>query len=451
MQPSSHWRIARESPASFSPASLLINQAFTFCHGITGALCHASRPCGVGRGGASRTGARTTDESRPHEIHQPGTGARHMSYEYFDLWSLPDDVLASALDAATHANAADSAVAAGISQPFAAGPGKATAASASTSSSAAGPASCSSVTDTARGAGSASGSLSGWGSLRPPSQRDIKGRGGSTKGLTPPPPPLSYLVVLDFEWTADNRSKMLPCCEITQFPSVLVRCDGRRSQIVAEFDTFVRPIFNPTLTAFSKALTAITQDDVDAAPPLEIAMSRYLDWLRSHGLVDAEGRKSAGSPPWCLVTWSDADIGGQLATECRHKGIAVPPCFADWIDLKLEYKRHFKFDPKGGLKACVERLGLTFEGRAHNGLVDSQNTAKICVHMLRGEGQYGPAFIFRRPTRGLDAHGHAFGSKASRAAREQHGGSARAAPSAALRTAATTDDAEPHLLKRQRG
>ena len=34
-----------------------------------------------------------------------------------------------------------------------------------------------------------------------------------------------------------------------------------------------------------------------------------------------------------------------------------------------------------------------------------------------GDGHHGPAFVFRRPTRGLDANGHAFGSKASREAR----------------------------------
>ena len=74
---------------------------------------------------------------------------------------------------------------------------------------------------------------------------------------------MSHLVVLDFEWTADNHRRMMPCSEITQFPSVLVRLDGRRSHVVDEFDTFVRPTLNPTLTRFSIELTAITQEDVE--------------------------------------------------------------------------------------------------------------------------------------------------------------------------------------------
>ena len=34
---------------------------------------------------------------------------------------------------------------------------------------------------------------------------------------------MEHLVVLDFEWTADDKRPMLPIPEITQFPSVLVR------------------------------------------------------------------------------------------------------------------------------------------------------------------------------------------------------------------------------------
>ena len=278
--------------------------------------------------------------------------------------------------------------------------------------------SAASAASTAASAASTAASASartGWGSLKPPSAADIKGKGAAAKGLSAPPPPLTHLVVLDFEWTADNRQKMLPCAEITQFPSVLVRL-GRRETcaMIDEFDSYVRPVFNPKLTEFSIQLTAISQADVDAAPQLDTVLPRYLAWLQGHGLVDASGAKIGH---WMFCTWSDADIGGQLAAECRHKHLALPSCFTNWVDLKTCYARHFPFEPRGGLRACVERLGIEWEGRAHNGLIDSRNTAKICLYMARGEGQYGPAFVFRRPTRGLDANGHAFGSKASREAK----------------------------------
>ena len=258
--------------------------------------------------------------------------------------------------------------------------------------------------DVAAAAASAD-AATGWGCLRPMTEADVKRRARA------PPPPLEYLVVLDFEWTADRGRPMLPVAEITQFPSVLVRLDGRASAAVDEFNSYVRPTLNPVLTAFSIELTAISQATVDAAPPLAAVLAAYLAWLRAHDLVDAAGARTARR--WAVCTWSDADVGGQLARECRHKGLAVPPCFDRWVDLKQVFRRHFHREPRGGLQRCVESVGLAFDGRAHDGLVDSRNTAALALRMARGTYEHG-AFVFRRPTRGLDANGDMFGSRAAR-------------------------------------
>ena len=47
-------------------------------------------------------------------------------------------------------------------------------------------------------------------------------------------------------------------------------------------------------------------------------------------------------------------MGGQLVKEAKYKQMALPPCFDQWIDLKLLYKRHYKKEPRGGLQACFE-------------------------------------------------------------------------------------------------
>ena len=78
-----------------------------------------------------------------------------------------------------------------------------------------------------------------------------------------PAPALDFLVVLDFEWTADRGRPMRPIAEITQFPSVLVKLDYNGGggadgggadggcAVVDEFNAYVRPTLNPTLTPFS--------------------------------------------------------------------------------------------------------------------------------------------------------------------------------------------------------
>lgn len=69
------------------------------------------------------------------------------------------------------------------------------------------------------------------------------------------------------------------------------------------------------------------------------------------------------------------------------------------------YKRHYHREPRGGLRTCVESVGACWEGRAHNGLIDSINTAKIVRHMVQ------TGFRFTRSTRGLDRDGVPFGQR----------------------------------------
>lgn len=202
---------------------------------------------------------------------------------------------------------------------------------------------------------------------------------------------------------------MEPVAEITQFPSVVLRLSERSTtdadaRHLSVFDSYVRPTLNPRLTRFSTELTGITQETVDAAPAIDEVLTKYERWLRDLGLVNDEGDRVGN---WCHVTWGDVDIMTTLRNELRHKGLALPTFFGSWINLKdgAVFKRHYGRDPSGGLRACVESvLGPgSWEGRAHNGLVDSVNTAKIVRHMVR------TGFRFVRSTRGLDGNGVPFG------------------------------------------
>mmetsp|Transcript_22185 Transcript_22185/g.56872 ORF Transcript_22185/g.56872 Transcript_22185/m.56872 type:complete len:105 (+) Transcript_22185:19-333(+) len=99
-----------------------------------------------------------------------------------------------------------------------------------------------------------------------------------------------------------------------------------------------------------------------------------------------------------------------LRGQLQRLRLPVPPYFRQWINLKALFRGHYKREPTGGLQRVVERCGLRFEGRAHSGLVDSRNTAKIVQQML------AQGYRFTRPTRGLDAAGNAFGEKRKRPA-----------------------------------
>ena len=103
-------------------------------------------------------------------------------------------------------------------------------------------------------------------------------------------------------------------------------------------------------------------------------------------------------PSFCIITWGDSDIGTILKEQCKRLKIELPSYFHQWINLKSLFKQHFGWEPHGGLQNVVERCGYSFDGRAHSGLVDSRNTAKIVKKMLE-EG-----YRFTRPTRNIHAY-----------------------------------------------
>jgi inhibitor of KinA sporulation pathway (predicted exonuclease) len=154
-------------------------------------------------------------------------------------------------------------------------------------------------------------------------------------------------------------------------------------------------------------------------------MQFYDQWLQANHLVDPidsgsrEGCSSHGDvsggnvtktndipkaigtnpgPTFCIVTWGDSDIGTVLKEQCRRLGIELPSYFHQWINLKSLFKQHFGWEPHGGLQKVVEKCGFSFDGRAHSGLVDSRNTAKIVKRMLE-EG-----FRFTKATRNIHAY-----------------------------------------------
>ena len=117
-----------------------------------------------------------------------------------------------------------------------------------------------------------------------------------------------------------------------------------------------------------------------------------------------------------VVTWGDSDMC-VISRQCRRQQLQSPAgdWLRNWINLKEAYLRHYRREARGGLQAVVDSLpGLRFEGRAHSGLVDAQNTAAVAARLV-AEG-----YRFLRPTRGLGPDGEPWGGK--RAAEQGPGG-----------------------------
>ena len=73
--------------------------------------------------------------------------------------------------------------------------------------------------------------------------------------------------------------------EIIEIGALKIDNEGN---IDSRFESFVRPVFHPTLTAFCTDLTSITQVDVNQADKFPIVIEDFQDWI---GFYDEEEAK----------------------------------------------------------------------------------------------------------------------------------------------------------------
>uniref|UniRef100_A0A7S1MQX0 Exonuclease domain-containing protein n=1 Tax=Neobodo designis TaxID=312471 RepID=A0A7S1MQX0_NEODS len=189
------------------------------------------------------------------------------------------------------------------------------------------------------------------------------------------------LLVIDFEATCDANVHNFPN-EIIEFPCVAL--DTRTCRVIGEFHSFVRPILRPKLTEFCTELTGITQDQVDAAPPLPEVVARFEQWhadLVNGGNPDdgAAGRRPLRTVVATDGPWDMRDFMHRQAV--LRDGVRFPPLFYRWVNLRKEYASFFKIKPIG-VGQMLTRVGLTFEGRQHSGIADARNIARIAVALI---------------------------------------------------------------------
>ena len=243
---------------------------------------------------------------------------------------------------------------------------------------------------------------SNYGPLRPGTSADLGPK--RKRGLDRPSQEYRHLVILDFEWTCDNKKPVLPHAEIIEFSCVLVSTHPRPASIIAEFQQYVIPEHNPKLSKFAITLTGITQAQIDTiGVPLKVAIRRFHCWLKDQSiqlnyypdLSEKKQRSHSQQLPFAICTWSDADLGSTLPRQMDALSLTRTPWFDKWINLKLAYTSVYK-KSNSNLQKCLERIGLKFIGRAHSGLIDSINTASIVLDMINKQN-----YRFTRCTRYL--------------------------------------------------
>lgn len=186
--------------------------------------------------------------------------------------------------------------------------------------------------------------------------------------------PYRYLYCVDLEATCDEvgvhespRSLVVVPDQMETIEIGLAVIDLETLEIVDEFQRFVRPQINPTLTDFCKQLTSIQQSDVDNA-------STYAEVGQELGAFIAR------YPDAAWASWGDYDAR-QLE---RDAGLAACPSLLSGLqhfNVRKWHKGLYDDQPKS-LKQTVESLGLVWSGTYHRGIDDARNVASIIQEML---------------------------------------------------------------------
>jgi len=170
-------------------------------------------------------------------------------------------------------------------------------------------------------------------------------------------------IICDLEatcWAEERRPERMEIIEIGA-----VKLASPAGPVLGEFDAFVRPVLEPTLSDFCRELTGITQADVDGAEPFPAVLARLVAWM--------------GEPPLRFCSWGQYDVN-QLGLDCTRHAIPFPIQFADHVNLKNVWATWKGVKPRG-LARALKLMGMEMQGHHRRGIDDARNSARICMAM----------------------------------------------------------------------
>ncbi|MBV6659801.1 exonuclease domain-containing protein [Pseudomonas yamanorum] len=185
---------------------------------------------------------------------------------------------------------------------------------------------------------------------------------------------IRFLLCVDLEATCDELPKGAPpdaklTVEADQMETIevgLVVLDLHTFNVVDEFQRFVRPLINPSLTAFCRSLTSIEQHHVDEA-------GTYRE------VAEEVAAFTARYPLAAWASWGDYDAK-QIARDALFNECAPMLDGLEHHNAKEWYLKILDCRAMG-LKPAVESMGLAWRGTYHRGIDDARNLVQV-IKML---------------------------------------------------------------------
>ena len=177
--------------------------------------------------------------------------------------------------------------------------------------------------------------------------------------------PKHYLIV-DLEATCcKERTITRDKMEIIEIGAVMV--DAKTLKVVDEYERFIKPILNPTLTTFCKTLTTITQEDVDSAMDYKEALEDFKNWFSRYD-------------NFLFCSWGDYDKS-QFLQDCKLHGVTYP-FSEEHLNIKKEFAKVQGIKPCG-LDTALAHVNLELVGTHHRGIDDARNMGRLMPFIVK--------------------------------------------------------------------
>lgn len=137
---------------------------------------------------------------------------------------------------------------------------------------------------------------------------------------------------------------------------------------VDSYKAFVRPAYSDAISKWVTDLTGITDQQVNAASPFEVAMKDLAEWCM--GLGD----------DIIVYAWSGSDLE-QVQKESELKGYIadenLQAMFSCWKDYQKIFGELVEAKDPVALEKALSLIGIQFTGSKHDALWDARNTAEL--------------------------------------------------------------------------
>lgn len=176
-------------------------------------------------------------------------------------------------------------------------------------------------------------------------------------------------IIFDLEATSWEDRNLPADKEIIEIAAV--QLDDKLGQ-KSEFDSLVRPLENPLLSAFCSELTRIKQDRIDRADAFPAVFQRFTDWIGEGGFT--------------IASWGDFDLQ-QLQRDCKRHGIKFPKrMLKKHVDIKALFASRQHVRPCSLMQA-LQMVHIPVDTTQHHrGIEDARNVVKIYRSLVKHLG-----------------------------------------------------------------